>query len=72
MEKKEKVKSEEREEISNIGVLDVIDLAVLLRVSPQTAIRYINNKRIPAYRVVSGKYLISVDQLKDYIKENSK
>ena len=72
MEKKEKAKSEQREEISNIGILDVIDLAVLLRVSAQTARRYINEKRIPAYRVVPGKYLISVKQLMEHIEENGK
>jgi excisionase family DNA binding protein len=70
LEKTGKVKSEQREEISNIGLLDVVDLAVLLRVSDQTARRYINEKRIPAYRVVPGKYLISVKQLEKYIEEN--
>jgi excisionase family DNA binding protein len=69
--KKEEVESEEREEISDIGILDVVDLAVLLRVSVQTARRYINEKRVPAYRVVPGKYLISVDYLKQYIKDKS-
>ena len=71
MVKKEKEKSEQREEISNIGVLDGNDLAVLLRVSPETARRYINEKRIPAYRVVPGKYLISVKQLERHIEENA-
>ena len=71
MVKTEKVKSEVREEISNIGILDVIDLAVLLRVSAQTARRYINEKRIPAYRVVPGKYLISIKQLTEFIEENA-
>ncbi|MBE3088690.1 MAG: helix-turn-helix domain-containing protein [Actinobacteria bacterium] len=71
MEKKEKAKSEEREEISDIGILDIVDLSVLLRVSVQTARRYINEKRIPAYRVVPGKYLISVKQLEKYIEENT-
>jgi excisionase family DNA binding protein len=46
--------------LSNIGILDVVDLSALLRVSAQTARRYINEGRIPAYRVVSGKYLISI------------
>ena len=72
MEKKEKAKSEQREEISNIGILDVIDLAVLLRVSAQTARRYINEKRIPAYKVVPGKYLISIRRLIEHIEENGK
>lgn len=71
MENKEEIKSEEREETSNIGILDVGDLAVLLRVDNKTARRYINNRRIPAYKVVNGKYLISVDHLKEYIKENA-
>jgi excisionase family DNA binding protein len=71
LEKKEKVKLEQREEISNIGILDVVDFAVLLRVSAQTARRYINEGRIPAYRVVPGKYLISIRQLIEYIEENS-
>lgn len=71
MEKTGKAKSEQREEISNIGLLDVVDLAVLLRVSDQTARRYINEKRIPAYKVVPGKYLISVKQLEKYIEENA-
>ena len=71
MAKKEKTESEEREEISNIGLMDVIDLAILLRVSPQTARRYINEKRIPAYKVVPGKYLISVKLLEKYIEENA-
>ena len=68
---KEKIKSEEREEISVIGILDIVDLAVLLRISSQTARRYINEKRIPAYKVVPGKYLISVKQLEKYIEENA-
>jgi excisionase family DNA binding protein len=46
-------------------------LAVLLRVSAQTARRYINEGRIPAYRVVPGKYLISIKQLIEYIEENA-
>ena len=71
MEKTGKVKLGQREEISNIGILDVVDLAVLLRVSDQTARRYINEKRIPAYRVVPGKYLISVKQLEKHIEENA-
>lgn len=71
MEKTGKAKSEQREEISNIGLLDVVDLAVLLRISSQTARRYINEKRIPAYKVVPGKYLISVKQLEKYIEENA-
>ena len=62
---------DEREEISNIGILDVVDLASLLRVSVQTARRYINEGRIPAYKVVPGKYLISVDMLKAYIQEKA-
>jgi len=73
METKENQISEEREEgISGIGILDVVDLAVLLRVSVQTARRYINEDRIPAYRVVPGKYLISVELLKKHIEENLK
>ena len=71
MENQERQELEERDEISNIGILDVVDLASLLRVSVQTARRYINDGRIPAYRVVPGKYLISVEQLKEYIKENA-
>ena len=71
MEKKEKAKSEQREEISNIGLLDGVDLAVLLRVSTETARRYINEKRVPACRIASGKYLISVKQLEKYVEENA-
>ncbi len=72
MENKEYQESETREGISGIGILDVGDLSELLRVSVQTARRYINEGRIPAYRVVPGKYLISVNLLKKYIEEKSK
>jgi len=70
LENKENQMLEEREEISNIGILDVVDLSVLLRVNVQTARRYINDKKIPAYRVANGKYLISVESLKKHIEEN--
>jgi excisionase family DNA binding protein len=72
LEDKEYQESEVREGISGIGILDIGDLSELLRVSVQTARRYVNDRRIPAYRVVPGKYLISVDLLKKHIEEKSK
>lgn len=71
MENQERQVLDEREQIADIGILDVVDLATLLRVSEQTARRYINDKKIPAYRVANGKYLISVDHLKKYIEDNA-
>ena len=72
MEEKENQLSEEKKEgMADIGILDVYDLAVLLRVSPQTARRYINEGRIPGYRVVPGRWLISVDHLKRHIESHS-
>jgi len=64
---------EEREEreLLDAGILNVEDLADLLNVSKQTARRYINNGRIPAYRVVPGKYLISVRQLIEKIEKHT-
>ena len=70
MEDKEGQESETREATSGIGILDVGDLSELLRVSVQTARRYINEGRIPAYRVVPGKYLISVNVLRSTLKDN--
>lgn len=61
----------EREEITDIGILDVVDLAALLRVSIQTARRYINEKRVPACKIANGKYLISVDLLRKHIEGNA-
>jgi len=52
-------------------LLNVKSLAYLLDVSVQTAMRYITKKRVPAYRIANGKYLISVDHLKKYIEKNS-
>ena len=71
MENQEKQVLDEREQIADIGILDVVDLATLLRVSEQTARRYINEKRVPACKIANGKYLISVDHLKKYIEENA-
>ena len=71
MGEKENQISEEREEISNIGILDVEDLAILLRISKQTAMKYLREKRIPSYKVVNGKYLISVPYLMKFIEENT-
>ena len=70
-EMEEKGGLEEKEQISNTGILDVVDLAGLLRVSVQTARRYINKGKIPAYQVVPGKYLISTNQLIKHIEKRS-
>ena len=48
-------------------ILDAGDLADLLRVSTQTAQRYILEGHIPAARIVKGKYLVSRAKLIEFI-----
>jgi excisionase family DNA binding protein len=52
-------------------ILDAGDLAELLRVSKQTAIRYIRQGSIPAARIVKGKYLVSRARLIEFIDEKT-
>ncbi len=70
MEKKEnkKVGSEGIEDKKIFGpripdILDLEDLADLLRVSKQTARRLVADGDIPAYRFAKGKYLITKHNL---------
>jgi excisionase family DNA binding protein len=52
-------------------IMDAGDLAELLRVSKQTAIRYIRQGQIPAARIVKGKYLVSRTKLIEFIDANT-
>ncbi|MCL5070825.1 MAG: helix-turn-helix domain-containing protein [Actinobacteria bacterium] len=52
-------------------ILDVVDLIELLRVSKQVVVRLINEKRIPAFRIAQGRYLISSRQLVEHIEKNT-
>ncbi len=63
--------SKEREEVLDAGILSPEDLAYVLGVTVKTIIRYISRGRIPAYRVVDGKYLISTSQLIRHIEKNA-
>ena len=49
-------------------ILNVSDLVKLLKISKQTARRYILDKKVPAYRIGKGKYLISKRELIDCIE----
>ena len=61
----------EGEELLVPGILNERDMASILGVSVQTVRRYITENRIPAYRVVPGKYLISTEQLIEKIKSEA-
>ncbi len=65
------MEEQQEREVLDTGILNLNDLAELLDVSKQTARRYINNGRIPAYRVVPGKYLISARQLMEHIEKHT-
>ena len=52
------------------GILNVNGLMDLLCVTRQTAINYIREGKVPAYKVGPGKYLISVGKLIKVIEEN--
>jgi excisionase family DNA binding protein len=58
---------DERQAETIPAILDVGDIADLLRVSTQTALRYIRQGSIPAARIVSGKYLVSRTKLIEFI-----
>ncbi len=51
-------------------ILDIEDLAEIVRVSKQTIKLLIQDKKIPAHKLAKGKYLISTKQLIQYIEEN--
>ena len=53
------------------GIITIEDLMDLLYVTRQTLVKYIKEKKIPAYMVGRGKYLIATQQLVKIIKENS-
>ena len=71
MENKESNTRGERRNIK-YRFLDIVDLSILLRLSAQTTNRYVSEKRVPAYRIANGKYLISVDHLKKHIENNAR
>jgi len=51
--------------------MTVEDVMTLLDISQRTAITYIAENRIPAYKVAQGKYLISKKLLLRKIEQNS-
>lgn len=61
----------EGEELLVPGILNERDMASILGVSVQTVRRYLSEGKIPAYRVVPGKYLISTEQLIEKIKSEA-
>lgn len=65
----------EKEEIKGSyipEILDVDDLAALLRVSRERARDYIREGKVPAYRIAKGRYLISVRKLVKVIEERGR
>ena len=52
-------------------ILDAGDLAELLRVNRQTILRYINANKLPACRIVPGKYLVTKERLIEFINKGS-
>ena len=48
--------------------MDVRDVAGLLRVDVKVVHRLIRQKKIPAYKLEKGKYLISTRQLIEFIE----
>ncbi len=61
----------EGEELLVPGILNERDMASILGVSVQTVRRYLSKGKIPAFRVVPGKYLISTEQLIEKIKSEA-
>jgi|LSQX01.2.fsa_nt_gb excisionase family DNA binding protein len=53
-------------------ILNVTKLAGLLGVTNQTIVRYINEGRLPGYKVVPGRYLVTREKLIGFINDNSK
>ena len=53
-------------------ILDLGDIAELLRVTKQTARRYIDDGRIPACKISGGKYLTTRRQIMRTIEERCK
>ena len=52
-------------------ILDLGDLAELLRVSKQSAKALVDNGTIPGFRFMKGKYLFSKRQLIEVIEKGS-
>ena len=65
------MEEQQEKDVLDVGILNIDDLADLLDISKQTVRRYINEGRIPAYRVVPGKYLISQRQLVEHIEKHA-
>ncbi|MDD2575197.1 MAG: helix-turn-helix domain-containing protein [Acholeplasmataceae bacterium] len=57
--------------MNDLIVYDVNDLMKILKVSRATVIRYINDKKIKAFKV-GNSYRITKDALSEYIKEQEK
>ena len=59
------------EKITNLPeIMDIQDLAELVRVSKQSIRNLVSDKKLPAYRLATGKYIFSTKQLIQHIEDN--
>ena len=53
------------------GITTIEELMDILFVNRETIVKYIKKKKIPAYKIERGKFLISTEELIKTIKTNS-